>query len=242
MCNIRGGFNSKLDEIARILLVSNVDVAVLVETWLHGGIHDDLIRSPEYFAFRKDCDDGRVGGGILVYVRNGLPFHAQPQLDKVDLEVLWLLYRRPLMPREVSFAHSCRRHLPPSLSPKWTDVRSPRFNYGMDTVSREHPYTDCILLGVFNQLPEGQLRSCPLKQIVAGHTRNSATLDKIFTNISNWYHSPVILPTVTKSDHNTVLFPPIVIAHRDQTVKQFTITVDYLILTERLCYAITSNA
>jgi len=74
-------------------------------------------------------DDGRVGGGILVYARNGLPFHAQPQLDKVDLEVLWLLYRRPLVPRE-EFAHFCRRCLLPSLSPKWTDVRSPRFNYG----------------------------------------------------------------------------------------------------------------
>ena len=72
----------------------------------------------------------------------------------------------------------------------------------MDTVSREHPYTGCILLGDFNQLPEGPLRSYPPKQIVAGPTRNSATLDKIFTNIANWYHSPVILPAVTKSDHN----------------------------------------
>jgi len=78
----------------------------------------------------------------------------------------------------------------------------------MDTVSREHPYTGCILLRVFNQFPEGQLRSYRLKQIVAGHARNSAILDKIFTNIANWYHSPVILPAVTKSDHNTVLFPP----------------------------------
>ena len=75
-------------------------------SWLRlgskGGIHDDLIRIPGYFAFRKDRDEGRVCGGILVYVRDGLPFHAQPQLDKVDLEVLWLLYRLPLMPREVS--------------------------------------------------------------------------------------------------------------------------------------------
>ena len=100
-CNIRRGLTSKLDEITQILLANNVVVAVLVETWLHGGIHDDLIRIPGYFAFRKDRDDGRGSGGILVYVRNGLPFHAQPQLDKVDLEVLWLLYKRPLVPREV---------------------------------------------------------------------------------------------------------------------------------------------
>jgi len=37
-CNIRGGLTSKLDDITQILLVNNVIVAVLVETWLHGGI------------------------------------------------------------------------------------------------------------------------------------------------------------------------------------------------------------
>ena len=114
--NIRGGLTSKLEEITQILLVglNNVDVAVLVETSLHGGIPDDLIRIPGYFAFRKDRDNSRVGGGILVYVRNGLPFHAQPKLDKVDLEVLWLLYRRPLMPREVSHILVGAVYHPPS--------------------------------------------------------------------------------------------------------------------------------
>ena len=47
-----------------------------------------------------------------------------------------------------------------------------------------------------------------LKQLVSGPTRNSATLDKIFTNIASWFQSPVILPAVTKSDHNTVLLTP----------------------------------
>ena len=32
----------------------------------------------------------------------------------------------------------------------------------MDNVSRQHPYTGYILLGDFNQLPEGQLRTYPL--------------------------------------------------------------------------------
>ena len=46
ICNIRGGLTSKLslDEVTEILLANNVDAAVLVETWLHWGIHDDLIR------------------------------------------------------------------------------------------------------------------------------------------------------------------------------------------------------
>lgn len=205
ICNIRGGLTSKLDEVTEILLANNVDAAVLVETWLHWGIHDDLICIPGYHAFRKDRNDGRAGGGILIYVRDGLPFQLLPQLDNSDLEVMWLLFRRPLMPREISHILIGAVYHPPSAhNGRMLD----HLISTMDNVSRQHPYTGYILLGDFNQLPEGQLRTYPLKQTVTGPTRNSATLDKIFTNIANWYCSPVILPAVTKSDHNTVLFTP----------------------------------
>ena len=49
------------------------------------GIHDDLVRIPGYHAFRKDRNDGRAGGGIVIYVRDGPPFHPLPQLDNSDL-------------------------------------------------------------------------------------------------------------------------------------------------------------
>ena len=78
----------------------------------------------------------------------------------------------------------------------------------IDEVSRQHPYTGIIMLGDFNQLPDGQLRSYPLRQLVTGPTRNLATLDKIYSNLSNWFQSPIILPAVTKSDHNSVLLVP----------------------------------
>jgi len=101
-CNVRGGITSKIDEIAEVIVINKIDVAVLVETWLHGGIHDDLIRIPGYFAFRKDRGDSRSGGGILIYVIDGMPCQPVPQVDNPDFEVLWLIYRRHLMPREVS--------------------------------------------------------------------------------------------------------------------------------------------
>jgi len=44
---VRGGTCTKL-EIAEIILVNRIDIAVMVETWLHGGIHDDLINIPGY--------------------------------------------------------------------------------------------------------------------------------------------------------------------------------------------------
>ena len=44
-----------------------------------------------------------------------------------------------------------------------------------------------------------------LTQIVSTQTRGTATLNKIFTNVKSWYQSPVVLPAVGSSDHNTVL-------------------------------------
>jgi len=84
------------------MFTNGIDIAVLVETWLHWGIHDDSVHIPVYSAFRKDRADGRSGGGILVNAREGVPCQAQPQLYISDIEVVWLLYRRPLMPREIS--------------------------------------------------------------------------------------------------------------------------------------------
>ena len=42
-CNVRGGLSCKTDEIAEIMFTNAIDVAVLVETWLHWGIHDDSV-------------------------------------------------------------------------------------------------------------------------------------------------------------------------------------------------------
>ena len=92
-----------ITEITEVISSNSIDVAVLVETWLHGGIHDDSIRILGYSAFTKDRSNGHSGGGILIYTRDGVPCQALPQLDNADFEVLWLLHRRPLMPREVSF-------------------------------------------------------------------------------------------------------------------------------------------
>jgi len=78
----------------------------------------------------------------------------------------------------------------------------------MDNISRQHPYTGIMILGDFNQLPDGQLRSYPLRQMVTGPTRKTATLDKIYTNVADWFEDPVVLPAITKSDHDSVIIAP----------------------------------
>jgi len=47
--------------------------------------------------------------------------------------------------------------------------------------------------------------SFPLKQVVKRATRGARILDKIYTNIAQWYNKPIVLPPIGKSDHNLVL-------------------------------------
>jgi len=204
-CNLRGGFCSKLDEITEVILANEIDVAILVETWLHVNILDSLITIPGYDIYRKDRADGRSGGGILVYVRHGLPCALLPQINNTDIEVLWLLYRGSCMPREVSHILIGAVYHPPKAN---SGHMIEHLISSMDTISRQHPYTGIMILGDFNQLPDGQLRSYPLRQLVTGPTRNLALLDKIYTNIGDWFETPVLLPAITKSDHDSVLIVP----------------------------------
>jgi len=55
-----------------------------------------------YCLYRRDRQDGQVGGGVAVYVKESLPCTLQPQYNDVSLEALWLLFRQNIMPREVS--------------------------------------------------------------------------------------------------------------------------------------------
>ena len=69
---------TKLDELSVLLCNNCVDIAVLTETWLHEGITDDLIDITGYCLHRRDRQDGRVGGGVAVYVRQGCLLYTSP--------------------------------------------------------------------------------------------------------------------------------------------------------------------
>jgi len=56
-----------------------------------------------------------------------------------------------------------------------------------DATSRQHPSLGILLAGDFNQFPDSLLTSYPLQQIVKVKTRGQSTLDKVFTNIKQWY-------------------------------------------------------
>lgn len=71
----------------------------------------------------------------------------------------------------------------------------------IDHIISLHPHAGIILVGDFNALDDKSLRCYPLKQIVHQPTRGHAILDKIYTNVADWYEIPVTVPNIASSDH-----------------------------------------
>ena len=177
-----------------------------------------------YVCHRRDRQDGRDGGGLLMCVRNDVQCTRLHSYETNDLEAIWLLCRETRMPRCLSHILNGAVYHPPN-----TNHQS-MLTYiidCLDQLSKDHPNLGIILLGDFNRLPDATLKSFPLRQVVKTSTRGSAILDKIFTNMFDWYSSPTTLAVVGKSDHVPVLMN----ASDDQHRRNGTDVVVY----RRLC-------
>jgi len=121
------------------------------------------------------------------------------------------------MPREVShLLIGAVYHPPKANNSKMNDY----LLTVLDCAHRENPSLEIMLFGDFNQLPDSQLRSYRLAQIVTIATRGSAILYKIFTDVKSWYQTPLMIPPVGSSDHNVVLLQPLAAPNRPRGRKQ----------------------
>lgn len=192
----------KVDELECIIKNNDVQIVCLTESWLKDYCPDDVVNISGFTTVRHDRNDGRRGGGVLCYVANSLSCRRLADLECNDVESLWLLCRYARMPRCVSHVIVGNLYFPPNGDGAYT------VSYVLnclDKITRKHPYAGIVLCGDFNQLNDRAIVSYPLKQIVSTATRRNNILDKIYTNISDWYESPSILPPVGTSDHNVVL-------------------------------------
>jgi len=132
---------------------------------------------------RSDRKDGRRGGGIAVFVCHALPCARLTALQATNVEADWLLYQ-PQMPRSVSHVVVGAIYHPPAAD---ESVTRKHILDCLDTVTRDHPYAGVVLVGDFNKRRDATLPSYPLKQVVRSFTSGAAILDKIYTNIQDWY-------------------------------------------------------
>jgi hypothetical protein len=64
------------------------DIVCISETWLDSSIPDNAVEIPDYSIHRNDRN--RHGGGVAVYVTNGLTVKRRPDLEHYDCESVWL--------------------------------------------------------------------------------------------------------------------------------------------------------
>jgi len=218
LTNIRS-IQYKVDELSAVMNNNNVDICCVTETWLDPNIPTETVDIDGYILHRRDRSDGRQGGGVAAYVRSSLNC-TQLNIEHENLEVLWLLYRGQRMPRTVShILIGIVYHPPGAESTAMTD----HLVDTTDSILKQHPHAGVIILGDVNHLHDKVLRDYPLKQTVKSATRGNALLDKIYSNISDWYLTPVILPNTAGSDHRTILAAPV--EHNAKRGKLIPVTV-----------------
>ena len=86
----------------------------------------------------------------------------------------------------------------------------------------ESKYSNCgfLVLGDLNHLNDARLKSnFKLKQIVHFSTRGQNTLDKILTNLQDYYDTPVERPAFGLSDHSSVEVQPKQRVKTSQTIQ-----------------------
>lgn len=108
-----------------------------------------------------------------------------PQYCRDQIETLWLLYRQAYMPKSISHMLTGGVYHLPNADNK---LMISNVMDCLDQMSKQHPNLGVIILGDFNSLPDTELRSYPLRQIVARQTRGHSILDKFLQIFQNGFY------------------------------------------------------
>ena len=195
---------NKLDDLSLLVQSSKTDVIAITETWLDGCIPDSAIAMQFYSIVRRDRQN-QMGGGVLLYVHKDVVYRLLGNvLDgyNADFEITWVLLRPPLLPRRFSNIIIAVVYCPPWYSVSKNNDLSRYIVNCIDKLNHSYSNVAFFICGDFNQLQTGTFnRHLCFKQIVNFPTRGSNILDKIFTNCSDFYSSPISVPPLGKSDH-----------------------------------------
>ena len=88
---------NKLDQIKELLAELSLDVLGMSETWLTANIHNNELHVQDNTLARRDRQPGSKsqGGGLLIFIKDGVNFKVTSDLMKSDTECIWLEICRP---------------------------------------------------------------------------------------------------------------------------------------------------
>jgi len=94
---------NKLDHVKELVHRHSFDILTLSETWLVPNIMDNEIMIPGYSLVHKDRHSltKSCGGGVIIFVRDGIPYVVMSDLIKHNFECLWVEIKRPKCKRMI---------------------------------------------------------------------------------------------------------------------------------------------
>ena len=139
-----------ITELSEILKLNSADIATITETWCRDHIPDESICVPGYFHIRNDRADRR-GGGVMCFVKHGIPFKELTELHNNDMETLWISLRPHKLLRQFTHINiGVIYHSPNEDNNSMVN----HICHCLDYMLQRHPHIGIILSGDFNHLPE----------------------------------------------------------------------------------------
>jgi exonuclease III len=157
---------NKIDELQHVILLNQIYITVITETWLNTDIPDDTIKITGYMLASVDRRH-KNGEGICVYIKDRITYNVV-QHDKNDksqeIETLWITIRPQKLPIEIScILLGCIYH--PLGGNDWELTKL--INSSIDDFLQIHPYGKIIRLGDFNKYKDKYLYNYhKLRQVV----------------------------------------------------------------------------
>ena len=198
--NARSLSIEKADELLSVESLNDVLCVCVTETWFKEFLSNESVSLSGYCCERKDRV-GRAGGEVACYVAATVAYDRLVDIEVDVHEVMWIRMRLHKLPRKFSsIVFACIYHPPNSDNMREYLIAT------LDVILRCHPDCCIILTGDFNQLRDMFLRTqYGFAQLVNTATRNSAILEKLWTNMDSVYDMPVVLDTLGRSDHSAVI-------------------------------------
>ena len=181
----------KIDEIAISHISNNIDVALFSESWLKESIPDDAINITGYQLLRRDRQH-KSHGGVCLYIKKTIPYVRVTELESDHHEVLWVALSPRRLPREYSNIIIAVIYHPPDAN---CETMREYIQSSLEHIESSFPNSAVIIAGDFNKLDlRSTVKVFQLKPVIDFLTRGANILDQIYTNLSQYYSSPLGAP------------------------------------------------
>ena len=112
----------KVHEVSHLIAKSSLSVLGISETWLGSADSDALLSVNGYDLFRRDRSPQGGGGGVCLYVKEGLHASVEKQYSHPNIELLWI--RIPVTKHSRSILIGCIYRPPSSTTAFWPVLES----------------------------------------------------------------------------------------------------------------------